>query len=159
MNFTLSDFAKYKAYFEQVAQESVHLAGFLFGDTEIGQQEAADWEGLKLWAWPADRSRLTDNFSDNYILGREATIWIGGPCNSEVHADEDAFYQNCETVMKKVISRLVKDKYDGLLSISFSGNQLNRTTMRLGSTKFIGCEYIFTIHDPDGFEYNDADWT
>jgi hypothetical protein len=158
MEFNLSNFENYKTYFETVATESVHIAGFMFGDTEIGQKEAASWEGLKLWAWPANKGRITDQLSDNYILGREASLWIGGPCSSELHADEDAYYNNCEVIAKKVISRMIKDKYEGLLSISFSGVQIQRADMYPSSTKMIGCEIIFTIHDPDGFEYNEDDW-
>lgn len=158
MVFTLSDIANYKAYFAQLASQSVHIDGYIFGDVEVGQKEADSWTGLKLWAWPADRSRLNDTLSDNYILGREATIWIGGPCASDKYADEDTFYAEVEAIMKKVIGRLTVDQYQGNLGIQFNGNQINRADMSFSSTKLIGCEYIFTILDPDGFEYNEADW-
>lgn len=158
MNFDLSDFAKYKTYFAKVAEESKHVSGFIFGDQEVGQKETDSWKGLKLWAWPPDRSRMNDLLSDNFTLNRDASIWIGGPCASELHADEDTFYQNCEAVMKKVVSRMIKDKHEGILSVIFAGNTLQRADMRIGATKFIGCEYIFVITDPDGFEYNEDDW-
>jgi hypothetical protein len=158
MNFTLTDIENYKTYFEALADSSVHLDGFLFGDVKVGQNDAHSWQGLKLWAWPADRSRLNDLRFDNYYLGREATIWIGGPCSSEKWEDEDTFYKNVENIMKKVVSKLIYDKQNADLAIDFNGGQINRADMKLSSTNLIGCEYIFTILDPDGFEYNEADW-
>jgi hypothetical protein len=157
MNFQLSDFKKYKEYFEKVATESKHVDGFLFGDVDIGQEEAGSWQGKKLWAWPADRSKLQDQHSDNFFLGREGSIWVGGPCNSELHSDQDEFYNQCEVIMKKVISRLIKDKIECSIDINLTGS-VKRADTKLSSTAFIGCEYTFTITDPDGFAYSEDDW-
>jgi hypothetical protein len=158
MNYLLSDFEKYKAYFQDLATKNKSVAGFLFGDIEIAQEEAGSWEGLKLWAWPATRGRIGDAGSDNFIFGREGSIMICGPCASELHAEEDSFYQLCESIMKQVVSKMIHDRRNNLISVTFHGNTFDRVETFAGSTKLIGCEYVFTIDDPDGFQFNENDW-
>ena len=167
MEFILSDFEKYKAYFQALATTMASKgslgapggAPFLFGDIEIGQEEAASWQGMKLWAWPPTKGRLRDPGSDNFIFGREAEIWIGGPATSEEHAAEDAFYQNCETLVKKLVAKMVMDRRNCLIAVDFNNTTFERADVHVGSTRLIGCRYLFTIQDPDGFEYDEDDWT
>jgi hypothetical protein len=156
MDLQLNDYQAYKQYFSSIAASSKYIDGFLHGDVNLGQREAADWQGLKLWAWPADRSRSSD-IPDNFILGREGSIWIGGPCASELHSDQEAFYQTCEVVMKKVVGKLIRDRVDGVIAVSLDGH-LERADIDISATKFIGCEFKFTITDPDGFEFDQSDW-
>lgn len=158
--FDLSDLSKYKAYFALIASQHKSLGAdkFIFGDVEVGQSEAAEWSGKKLWALPADKSRLQDQLSDNLILAREATIWVGGSSASEKFEDEDAFYVECETIIKQIISRMMVDKYEGKLSTPFANASIQRADMMISSTHFIGCEFVFTILDPTGFEYSEGDW-
>lgn len=155
--FSLSDFIKYKTYFNTLATQCKSIDGFLFGDIEIGQSDSGSWQGLKLWAWPADRSKLQAS-NDNYLANREGEIWIGGPCTGELHADKDLFYQQCERVMKTMISRLIKDISENVISIDMHGHSLERADMDLSGTEFVGCKLQFKIVDPEGFEFIEDDW-
>jgi hypothetical protein len=128
----------------------------LFGDIEIPQSEAQSWSGKKLWAWPSTRGRL--EAFDNYNLVREGTIWIGGPASSELHDSEDEFYSECERLIKQVVSRMIKDFEDAESAVLFSASTIQRADLDLSGTKFIGCEFIFNFHDPEGFDFHVDDW-
>jgi hypothetical protein len=158
MEFELNNFESFKSYFNTIAQQANFIDGFLFGDTEGGQEEAQSWTGLKLWVLPPVKSKLQDLGTDNHILGREGILWIGGPCSSEAHSDEDHYYHLCESAMKKVVSRLIQDTRESKISITVNGSMFQRADMNLSSTKFIGCEFIFTINDAEGFQFNQSDW-
>jgi len=155
--FDLSDAASYEAYFLAIANKRVGENQYLYGDIEIGIEDSADWKGKKLWAWPTVRARGAGE-NDNYYLTREGTIWLGGPCTSEKHADEHTWYFDCEAEMKKILSKLIFDFTESKLSTRVSGYTLQRSDMTIGSTKFIGCELIFTFDDPDNLEYDETDW-
>lgn len=157
--FNLSDAASYKAYFLAIATSNKLLGAnqYLYGDIEIGQTDAADWHGKKLWAWPAQRARGAGQ-NDNYFLTRDGTIWIGGPCVSEKFSDEDDFYFACEAIMKQILSKLIKDFTDAGMSTNFRGYTLQRSDMQISATKFIGCELLFSFDDPDDFEFDENDW-
>lgn len=154
----LTDFESYKAYFQQVCTENKLLGAnqFLFGDVEVGQSDAASWKGKKLWAWPSQRGRMSDQ--DNYLLTREASVWVGGPSGSERFDDEDAFYAASEKLMKQILSKLIKDIEEAIISTPFTSYTLQRADMDLGGTRMIGCELLLTWHDPEGFEYKEDEW-
>ena len=156
--FDLSNFAQFKAYFTLLATQNKSVDGFLFGDVEVGQNEARDWTGKKLWAWPPNRGRMLDARSDNYLLNRDGSIWIGGHSGSDKFEDEDAFYNSCEVIMKQVVAKMIVDRMEAKLSTDFNGHTIQRADLQISATKFIGCEYVFTWHDPTGFEYNEDDW-
>lgn len=158
MEFQLSDFETYRDYFQDLATRSKDLNGaFIHGDIELVQEEVGSWEGIKLWAWPAVKGRLRDANSDNYLLNREGMIWIGGPA-PEGHAQQDAYYYNCELIMKKIVAKMMQDKRDALIEVEFDNNAFDRAETYAGSTLLTGCQYTFTIIDPNGFEYNQDDW-
>lgn len=157
--FNLSDAAKYKTYFQALATQNKLLGAtkYLYGDLEIGQSDAADWVGKKLWAWPATRARGSSEHDNNYFT-REGTIWIGGPCTSELFAEEDTFYFECESLMKQIVSRILRDLTESVLSTRLSTYTMQRSDMTIGATKFIGCELLFSFDDPDDLEYDENDW-
>lgn len=159
IDFNLTDYLAYKAYWQKIAKENklIGETNYLHGEVEVGQTEAGEWKGKKLWAWPSDRARGNDP-GDNLLLMREGTIWIGGSSSSDKFADEDTYYASCETIMKQVLSKINKDVADQLLATQFNSHILERADMMLGSTKFIGCRLTFTFMDTDGFEYNEDDW-
>lgn len=159
MTFDLTDCASYKAYFAKLAKESKLLgeSQYLFGDVEVGQSEASEWKGKKLWAWPSERARMQDQLSDNLYLTREGSIWIGGGA-PEKFADRDTYYQECEAIVKKLLSKINFDRSESLLSTNFSSYTMQRADMMLGGSPFIGCELILNWDDPDGFEYDEDDW-
>jgi hypothetical protein len=159
IQFDLTDAKKYKAYFKLVTEKNklLGLNKFMYGEIEIGQQEAASWKGRRLWAWPATRSRGSSQ-TDNYYLNREGTIWIGGASPSEKNDDKDEWYFECERIAKQILSRMFSDFAEAKLATSFSSYTLTRQDMTIGATTFIGCELVFTFADPDGLEYNADDW-
>lgn len=157
--FDLTDYLSYKAYWQQIASTNklIGNANYLFGEVEVGQNEASEWKGKKLWAWPSVRGRGSDP-GDNLSLTREGSIWVGGPCDSDKFADEDTYYAACEAIMKQILSKLNKDQADQLLATQFNAYVMQRSDMDLSGTKFIGCELTFTYSDYDGFEYDPNDW-
>lgn len=159
MNFNLSDHTSYKAYFLAIATSNKQLGAnqFLFGDVQVGQSEAADWKGKKLWAWPSVRAPFGGEY-DNLFLRREGSIWLGGPCDSEKFADEDAWYQACENVMKQVVSKIIYDRQQDVISTNFNSYTLQRSDMTLSGTNFIGCELLFNWDDPTDLDYDANDW-
>jgi hypothetical protein len=159
--FDLSDFENYKAYFQQLATEHLDIGAnnFLFGDVEVGQNEAREWQGKKLWAWPSQRGRMSDSNADNYLLNREGSVWLGGPAQAETFADTDTYYNDCEKLAKQIVARIIKDKQDAKLSTSFSSITIQRADMKLGATDFVGCEILITWVDPTGFEYDETKWS
>jgi len=156
----LSDYASYKQYFAKLAREHKELGedNYLFGDEAVGQSESADWVGKKLWAWPADQGKLQDQRSDSLLFVKEGSLWIGGNPSSGAYNDVDAYYASCERVGKQILSRMVRDKGDGLISCDFSSGSVRRSDMHLGSTLFVGCEVSFSFYDPTGFEYDLNQW-
>jgi hypothetical protein len=159
IDFDLTDFLAYKAYWQKIAKEHklIGEANYIHGELEVGQSEASDWKGKKLWAWPAARGRGNDP-GDNLSLTREGSIWVGGVSDSEKYADEDTFYASCELIMKQILSKINKDQADQLLATQFNSHVVQRSDMDLSGTRFIGCELVFTYMDFDGFEYNEDHW-
>lgn len=154
----LTDFASYKEYWRTLCEENKQLGPgqYLFGDVDVAQSDAAEWKGKKLWAWPSTRGRMQG--SDNHILDREGTIWIGGVSASEKFDDEDAYYAACEKLMKQILSRLIYDLENAFVATVFTSYQVQRADMKFSGTDFIGCELIFTFQDPDDFEYLPEEW-
>jgi hypothetical protein len=154
----LTDFASYKEYFRLICEGNKQLGPgqYLFGDVEIAQSDAAQWQGKKLWAWPSQRGRMQG--MDNYILDREGTIWVGGAPASEKSDDVDAYYVECEKLMKQIISKMIRDLEEAEIAVVFTTFTVQRADMELSGTDFIGCEMIFTFQDPDDFEYLPDEW-
>ena len=159
MALDLTDFESYKAYFTLLATENKKLGAdkFLFGDVEVGQAQASEWVEKKLWCWPAERSRMEGAESDNFHLNREGSLWVGGP-QPELFADRDAYYNECEVIMKQIVSRMMFDRANDLIAIDIINSQINRQDMIPAATPFIGCEFTFTFRDFSGFEYDEDHW-
>lgn len=155
--FNLTDAESYKAYFAAVAASNKLVDNYLHGQIEVAQEEASVWQGTYLWAWPAERANGSGQ-NDNYFFTREGTIWIGGPCASELHADQDTFYFNMEKIAKQVVSKLIRDFTQAGIVTNFLSYKLQRADMKLSATDMIGCELTFTFADPDDLEYNENDW-
>ena len=157
--FDLTDYASYKAYFLKLATENKLLGAtqFLFGDVEVGQSEASEWKNKKLWAWPAESGRMEGEISDNFHLNREGSLWLGGPAPDKF-ADRDTYYNECEVIMKQLITRIIDDRQNDLLATEFINSQLKRQDMMLSATPYIGCEFTFTFRDFSGFIYDEDEW-
>ncbi len=159
IQFDLTDPDSYQEYFLDICTRNKKLGEnqFLFGDIEVGQNEASVWKGKKMWVWPTMRGKLTD--FDNYFLKRDGSVWIGGAPKSKKFSDEQDCYNESEAIAKQVLSKMIKDKTQDKITTDFTSYILQRSDMMLGATKFIGCEIVFTWNDPGGLEYSDDDWT
>lgn len=161
IQFDLSDLATYKQYFKTIAESNNLLLQegtdqYLYGDIEIGINEAASWKGKKLWAMPAHRARGAGE-NDNYYFRREGTIWVGGPAPDKFE-EQDTYYEACQTIIKQIISKMIADFTNSKLSFHLNTSTIERTLLTLSATHIVGCEFTFFFDDPDDIEFNQEQW-
>jgi hypothetical protein len=155
--YDLTDFDSYKEYFELISEEHLQIDGFAYGDQDVQNNEIRTWKGKRLWLWPYGPVRIEDNRSDNYLQRKEGSLFIGGAAPSAKYEDEDVFLNDCEAIVKSLISRILKDLYEQKIVTRLNGYSFERVVLT-GSTRMIGCELKFFFYDPSGFEYDESQW-
>lgn len=154
--YDLTDIASYKSYWENLASDHKLITSFTYGDQDVQNAEAITWEGTKLWLWPYGPVRVVDNLGDNYMQQKEGSVFVGGP-EPEAYEDQDTRFNQCETIVKQLISRMLRDRAAGTLITRVNNWTFERSEIDL-STKMIGYQLRFFFDDPTGFEYNENDW-
>ncbi len=156
LNLTNED--SYKSYFEAIATQHVSLTQFKFGDEDVIRTAAKT--GLQektLWADRHQPTEIRDERFDNFLGERQATIMVMSP-DKEKHADQQALYNTCEAIVTDIISRILKDFNDGLLSTQFSRYKYGEGEIELGSTRYRGCRLDLFWEAPVELEYAELNW-
>lgn len=157
----LSDNQQYQDYFEAIANAHVGLdptKPFLYGDLEVGMNEARHWATKKLWLDPPEIGQMLDQGADNLMMQWPCSLFVGGAAGSGKFADEDNYYRACLQIVRDIIGRIRRDYIAHEVVFDFSSIRLGRAEMMLGSTKIIGCRMEFSYKDPTTFPFDEAKW-
>lgn len=155
--YSLTDLESYKTYFELLATQHKQIEGFAYGDQGVQNNEIRVWKGRRLWLWPYGPARVEDNLSDNYLQLKEGSLFIGGRAPSEKYEHEESYQEENEAIVKAIISRMIRDRGEGLLVSRINGYSYEKVTIQ-NSSKIMGVELRFSFYDPTGFEYDETQW-
>lgn len=155
--YDLTDLQSYQDYFELLATQHKLIDNFAYGDQDVQNNEIRHWKGRRLWLWPYGPVRVEDNRSDNYMKHKEGSLFVGGVASSAKFSDENDYLKVCERICEDLISRILKDRGEGLLVTILNGYSYERVVLQ-HSSKIIGVELRFNFYDPTGFEYDETQW-
>lgn len=160
----LEGYESLKNYFSTIAKEHKLLGdgadkAFIFGDEGVAVNNGRSWVGIKLWLDEPEPAGLTNSNSDNYLLKRKVTLFVGGAAPNG-YAEEQTRFKTCEGIVIDIASRMIGDvnNFDIIIDVpSIRFGRVNSEFMP-GGTKFTGCRMDFTYTDPSGFTYNTENW-
>lgn len=155
--YDLTDMESCKQYFGLLATQHKQLSGFAYGDQDVQNNEVRSWKGRRLWLWPYGAARIEDNLSDNYLQLKEGSLFVGGVPPSGKFADEEAYQEENEGIVKDLISRILRDRANGLLVTRLNGYAFEKVTIQQ-SSRILGVELRFSFYDATGFEYDETQW-
>lgn len=166
-NIRLTNLSSYRQYFQAIATSHVDIDGFKWGDKDVVRNDnRSDMPARVLWATPYDRVRYGDKFSDNVHKMKVARVAYLVVPSSELFASEDTAFEATEAVIEQIMARLIQDKRgkDVAGDWQMIVSDINSWTtgpveMKIGSTRYIGCELQITFQDPTNLLYNPTKWT
>lgn len=159
MAYELHDFQSYQDYFNEIADSHNEIAGFIFGDLDIVNNESRAWKDKKLWLEPYPPVTIIDSLSDNFLHNKQGSLWVGGAPPSGKFSDIYAWFKSCENIIKDIIAKILQDRYQEKLITRLSSFKYGMGEYTVGATRMVGCRLDFTFTDPTGLEYNEDKWT
>ncbi len=153
----ITDPATYKTYFETIATEHVDIDGFIYGDDDVQKNEIRTWDGIKLWLEDPSRIKPIGPNIDNLLKEKRCSLWVGGSPPSASFEDIQTFYNQCQTIIEDIISRVLRDRQNQDLVTEVTSYEYGRADYNL-STQMVGCRWDFSYHDPSGYPFNEDKW-
>lgn len=161
----LEGYETLKTYFQTIANQHILLGNgadgaFIFGDEGVAVNKGRSWVGIKLWLDEPEPAGVTNSNSDNYLMKRKVTLFVGGSVPSNKHSDEQDQFKKCEGIVIDITSRMIGDVNDFDIIIDVPSIRFGRVNSEFmpGGTKFTGCRMDFTYIDPSGLPYNSENW-
>ncbi len=161
MALSLADFNTYKSYFLALSGSHVDITDFVFADEmEMNSIIRSAKLGKVMWLDPYDQVQLLDSISDNFIEQYPGALTVASAKPGKF-ADQDILYQECESIVKDVIAKLLMDYQADpqVLVTQLSSYKFAPAEATFGATTLYGCRLEFTFTAPAGLTYNPAKWT
>lgn len=158
--YDLTDFQSYQDYFKAIAQSHVGFVddGFIFGDDDATVNEGTRWKNKKLWLEPYQPVTITDQQSDNYLIEKKGSLWVGGAPSSDKFEEKHAFFKECEDIVRDIIAKMLRDRTDEVLITRLTSYKFGMGQFNFGASNLVGCRFDFTFWDPSGFAYDTNKW-
>ncbi len=155
----LTNFEESREYFTDIATQHIHINSYHFGDSSRLQQ--ATRSSLKLpvlWQEPYQPVTVQDPLSDNHTGLVTQTIAVYAQASTDKYEDQEEAYNQCEAIIKDIISRMIRDNHTGLITHELQGFKYGEAEDLMGSTKLIGCRLDIQYFRPERFVYDENKW-
>jgi hypothetical protein len=162
----LTDLLSYKTYAQALAVSHKQINGFKWGDADVVRNDnRSDMDTNFLWALPYEDVNYEGEDVDHQLKVKEAVMVYLEPRNSELFADEDQQFQNCETRAEEILARIERDMRgfvqgnDWVQIISrLNSRKLKPVQHKIGSTPYVGFEIRLEFMDNTGMTYDANLW-
>ena len=165
-NLKLTNLSAYKAYFQNMATLHKQIDGFKWGDKDVVRNDnLSDMPARFLWAMPYDKVQYGDKSSDNIHKTKVARVAYLVVPASELFADEDAAFEQCEAVIEQIIARILQDKRGAdnagvweMIVTEIASWSSGPAEHKIGSTRYVGWELQMNFKDNTNLAYDASKW-
>lgn len=155
--YLLTNYASYKAYFENIATAHKDLQSFVFNDDQNVIDELRSGNAGRppiLWL-EAYQARLNDDHSDNFLgMKSGALVILDIP---DDHRPADQVEADCEQLAIDVMARMYRDWNAGILHSKFNGFSWVPVDP-LFTDRFRGIRMEFNFHNSIDLAFDPAKW-
>jgi len=162
----LTNLSDYKQYWTDIATSHKQIDGYYYGDKDVvGNAQKGNAFARFLWITPYENTRYTDALSDNIQKKKKATIAYFKKTPSNKFTDIDTTFQECESVIEDIVSKLILDKkgqdVNGtwtMVTVDINSLQMEPVEEIFGSNHYIGCELSMEFSDNTNISYDPNKW-